>query len=346
MTNDYALWVGDWKTCDRNAYIDTVTLVASPFSATGWRNKRLTADAPIAQNSELLRNELMDQIDDDLRAGGEGVWIAHNSYTTAVYTVPPDQPTVQVTPSPYWDELATQWEAVPLPPDAKPTPGEDFLVVWQPSTDTLWEFIGLRKELDGQWVAWYGGRMPNVSQNEGHFVDPPLGPGSSFGATATSISPLAGMQRIEEIRRGLAEGAVDSIDHAIDFGIPWPRARDGWCWPAQRSDGLSRAPEAISEGIRFRFPASLNLDAYDLHPYARLIAEAIKNYGMVARDQTSLVGFWAEDGGPTGRDPYGEFFGPHYPNGKPGGVFDGFPWHALQVLAPAGTGCQDDPDPD
>jgi hypothetical protein len=155
------------------------------------------------------------------------------------------------------------------------------------------------------------------------------------------------MQRNEEIRRGLADGDLGAIDHAIDFGVVWGRAWDGWCWPAQRSDGLSHAPEAIPEGIRFRFPADLDLDAYGLHPYARLVAEAIKRYGMVARDQTSLVGFWAEDPAPTGEDPYwGEFWDGKWPNAKPGQVFDKFPWHELQALAPAGTGCQADPDPD
>jgi hypothetical protein len=125
--------------------------------------------------------------------------------------------------------------------------------------------------------------------------------------------------------------------------VKTPRGRAGWCWPAQRTDGhlTSLAPEAIPAGTRFRFPASLNLDAYNLTPHARLVAEAIKRHGMVARDSAGLVGFWAEDPYPTGENPYPGFWANKYPHAKAGGVFEGFPWDKLEVLAPAGTGCRD-----
>ena len=357
FTNNFDRVVANQKICDRAVLIDKVTLVATPFSPNGWRNKPLPSNAPIASNSTVLRNEIIDQMNDHMASGGAGVWIGHTSWATPVYTVPPDQPTVKVTPDRDNPPLAAQWAAVPLPPDARPQVGSDgspesdrILVVWQPSTDTLWEFIGLRKDATGNWIGYFGGKMPNVSQHQGQFEDPPLGPGSGYGGAATSISYLAGVQRIEEIRRGV-EGikagqnaaTLNAIDHAINYVVMAPRGRAGWCWPAQRTDGAATAlnPEAIPAGTRFRFPATLDLDQYNLHPHARLIAEAIKRYGMIATDQGGNFGFGAEDPFQTGTNPYPGFWDNRYPNYS--GEFANFPWDQLQALGPEGTGCQDKP---
>jgi hypothetical protein len=351
QTNNYDLWVGSTKVCDRSVYIDKLTLVATPFSPTGWRNTPLADNAPIAANSSLLRDELIDQINDSLALGSgpaaAGVWVNTDQWSVPVYTVPPDQPTVAVTPNPQRADLAAQWSAVPLPPDAKPAApanGDRALLVWQPSTDTLWEFWLFSRDASGKASAAYGGRMTNVSQQEGHFTDPPTGPGAGFGTNATSIAELAGLQRIEEIRRGV-------IDHAIDFQVATPRGRAGWCWPAQRTDGYltSKDPAAIPGGTRFRFPASFDLDAYaadpahPLHRYALMVAKAIQKYGMVADNSAGVVSFVAEDPTPTGSNPYGSFWDNKYPNAQPNGLFANFPWSQLQVVQPGGFGCVDKP---
>ncbi|HEX8646027.1 MAG TPA: carbohydrate-binding domain-containing protein [Thermoleophilaceae bacterium] len=332
--------------CDRNAWIDQVTVVATPFRADGWRNAPLADDAPIKSNSAVLRDELKDQVQDSLDKPSSpenaGTWVNTSSYAAPVYVVPPGQPTVRVDDPQDRTALQAQWDNVPLPADAQPASGTDSeLTVYQPSTNTIWDFWQLRKDLLGNWAASYGGRMTNAHLHEGHFEDPPIGPGRGYGATATSIAFLAGLQRIEEIRRGV-------IDHAVDFGVTAPRGRDGWCWPAQRTDRklTSRAPEAIPAGTRFRLPASLNIDALPITPYAKILAKAVQKYGMVARDSAGLVTFYAENWGPTGSDPYGSLFGGP-PNARPGGALANFPWDQLQVIEqPSGAdrGCQDDPD--
>ena len=323
--------------CDRSAWIDRLTLVGQPFSPTGWRNARLSKRAPIAKNSAVLVAELRGQI----RSRPKGALVGTH-VTTTFYTVPPDQPTVSVAGPPHREDLKAQWAAVPLPADARPSSGADArLVVWQPSKDTLWEFWGLSRDLFGNWRARFGGRMPSVSQNEGHFVDPP---GRGFGASATSISPFAGTQRIEELRRGV-------IDHAVDMAVLKTGARDGWCWPAQRTDRhlSSRARNTIPGGTRFRLPARFDLAAYarerPLSRYALTVARAVQRYGAVARDTSSEIGFYAVDAAPLGWDPYPEIFEGLSADSR--GVLRNFPWRHLQVVAPPpGTGCTDDPDRD
>jgi hypothetical protein len=324
--------------CERRMWIDTLTIVGQPFSPTGWRNARLSKRARIAKNSALLVAELQRQV----RSRPHGA-VVKTRITSTIYTVPHDQPTVRVhAPPGSRIDQQNQWAAVPLPADARPSGGADArLVVWQPSTDTLWEFWGLSRDAFGRWSARFGGRLPNVSRTEGHFVDPP-GPG--FGASATSISLLAGTQRIEELRRGV-------IDHAVDMAVLENGARDGWCWPAQRTDRhlSSRASTAIPGGTRFRLPAKFDLAAYAReHPlsrYALTVARAVKRYGMVARDTSTDIGFYTEDAAPLGWDPYDEIFEGLKRDSR--GALRNFPWRHLKVVAPPpGTGCTDDPDRD
>ncbi|HEX8067740.1 MAG TPA: carbohydrate-binding domain-containing protein [Thermoleophilaceae bacterium] len=341
MTNDNAVFLAGFKVCDRSVLVDSITFVTTPFSPTGWRNQPLADDAPVAPGSAAIVGDLVSQID----ASDVGVWVNTTWYSTPIYTVSRDQPTVRVAGPP---QLAEQFAAVPLPPDAMPAPGSDAtLVVWQPSTDTMWEFWGLARDRWGNWSARYGGRMPDVSRNEGQFGFPP---GPRFGASATSIALMAGTPRIEELKRGV-------IDHAIDLGVTAGRGRDGWCWPAQRTDAghWRRDAAAIPAGTRFRFPAGFDLEAYAADPahpmtrYALMTARAIQRYGMVVRDSGGThPGFWAEDPAPTGGNPYGGptgLFEGRYPNKHE--LFANFPWSRLQVVAqPPGAGCQDDPDVD
>jgi hypothetical protein len=331
-----ALTNGSSPFCDHSAWIDTLTIVGQPFSPAGWRNARLSKRAPIAKNSRVLVNELRAQI----KSRRWGALISTTQYSSPIYTVPRDQPTVRVAaPEGSRIDRQGQWAAVPLPPDARPAAGTDArLVVWQPSTDTLWEFWRLSRDRLGRWSARFGGRMPSVSRNEGHFVDPP---GTGFGASATSISPLAGTQRIEELRRGV-------IDHAIDMAVLKTGARDGWCWPAQRTDGdvKGRSANTIPAGTRFRLPAHFDLGDYirdhPLSRYALTVARAVQRYGLIARDTSVEVGLYAEDPTPLGWNPYREIFEGQSADSR--GVLKNFPWRRLQVVAPPpGTSCIDDP---
>jgi hypothetical protein len=361
MTNDHSVSVGGTKVCDRNLYVDKVTLVATPFNADGWRNKPLAPDAPIAQHSEDMVSDIETQI--ATNPDGNKVWTSTSEWGVPIYTVPKDQPLVTVTPTRPHADLAAMFEAVPLPDDARPSDpavdqvppydgpyGDSVLVLWQPSTNTLWEFYRLHKNLTtGKWMADWGGRMTGVATNEGMFVDP----FRDFGASATSISLMAGVPRLEEVVD--PPGEQRTIDHAIDFMIRGAHGYDGWCWPAQRTDTQHfRIDEAaIPAGTRFRFPASIDWsrDHPGLHPFALKLAKAIQKYGMVVRDSGGLVGFATEDPLPTGYDPFwdeqgkpranGPFKG-QYPNH--GGVFAGFPWDELQALdqPSADRGCQRD----
>jgi hypothetical protein len=207
---------------------------------------------------------------------------------------------------------------VPMPADAQPSAGSDAdIVVWQPSTDTMWDFWRAAKRADG-WHTVYGGRMTDVSKSPGYFNDPP-----QWGASASSLPLLGGLMRLHELRAG-------RIDHALALAIPERRAKV-FSWPAQRTDGTIDSPTAIPEGLRFRIDPALDLDRLPMAPIVRQMAKAVQRYGMVVRDGADAVTFFAEDPTPTGANPFlgpGGFFGGRYISQ----LLAAFPWSHLQAL--------------
>jgi hypothetical protein len=292
----------------------------SPFACTSVWNAPLSANAPLSSHSSQYLAQLLSQVRE------YGGWINSYSYSVPVYTVPRDQALVPVTLDTSGagsaDELAQAFkQGVPIPPGAKAAAGSDqHMVIWQPSTDIMWEFWHAQ-QVNGVWHARWGGKMTNVSSNPGYFTRP-----SDWGATATSLPLLGGLIGIRELQSG-------HIDHALALAIP--HAAFGLvAFPAQRSDGNERTPGGIPEGTRLRLDPRLDIAALHLPEVVRVLAEAAQRYGMIVRDQSYAVTLYAQDPTPLGRNPY---YGPR-------GLFDGlspavlmryFPWQALQVVRPA-----------
>jgi len=81
-------------------------------------------------------------------ANRTGPWINSTQYSTPIYTVPANQPTVPVIMD-YNNPLAPAMSAVPIPANALPAAGTDEeATVYQPSSDTLWEMWKLRQGLN------------------------------------------------------------------------------------------------------------------------------------------------------------------------------------------------------
>jgi len=210
--------------------------------------------------------------------------------------------------------LTTQFLAVPIPDAAVPSPGSDAeLVISQPSTDSLWELWRARKTTTG-WEACWGGKLGGVSTGSGLFPWP-------FGTTATGISLAGGLITPEELTAG-------RIDHALAISLVDLKAKV-FSWPASRTDGSSTATNAIVEGQRFRLDPSIDVDALPITRTAKIVAKALQTYGMVVRDKSGSVTFYAENTAAEGRtDLYPALFGtPTYK------VLAGIPWTRLQALA-------------
>jgi hypothetical protein len=283
--------------------------VDRPFAPTSAWNRPLPADQPLHPRSRQLVAELRRQV----RASG--AWINTDTYSVPVYRVPRDQPRVHVRLDTTYPQLARQFRRVPVPRVARPARGSDrHMVVWQPSTDTMWEFWLMRRAPDG-WHARWGGRMTRVSRDEGAFPAP-------LGATATGLPLLGGLMRPAELRRG-------RIEHALAFALPTARAGT-IVPPATRTDGQSPSRGAIPLGTRFRIDPGVDLEKLGLPGPTLAMARAVQRYGMIARDKSGTVSFYAEAPRSGRPNPYRPVFQGRYPDQ----LLKDFPWEELEVVRP------------
>jgi hypothetical protein len=289
------------------------------FSQSSFWNAPLGSHARLDPRSRAMVAGLDSEVRSEL-ARNFGPWINTRQYSTPIYRVGPGQRRVHVSLNRDLPAMQAAIDAVPIPRDARPAAGSDHhMVVWQPSSDKLWEFWKMRRRRDG-WHASAAGAIRNVSKAPGHYTRHSW-PGAEpwWGATATGLPLVGGLMSTGELRRG-------RIDHALAIAIPDPRA-GVWSAPATHGDGVSADPRALPEGARLRLDPKLKIGSLELAPITRMIAKAAQRYGIVVRDRAPIVTFYGQD--PTGgSDPYKSLFG----NQTPAGLLARFPWGKLEVL--------------
>lgn len=327
---DAGVWTPSATAGDRAPSGRTVQHRGRPFrffSPHSFWNAPLPAGARVDPSSRALISDLVRYVQRE-QAGRYGPWINASRDGVAIVTVSADQPKVAVWLNHSPDaNLSAAWSAVPLPPSARPSPGDNDLAVWQPSTNTMWEFFELHRDPTG-WEAEWGGAMRNVTSNRGVY-----GPGawptsasdrdeSWWGVTAASFPIVGGAMTYDDLRAG-------QIDHALALVYPNVRRR-AFVSPAQRDDGWSTDPDSLPEGTRLRLDPTLNLAKLKMPPLTRMIAHAAQRYGIIIRDQSPVIAFIQQD--PTG-DPGFLALGPKLTGGLyPSQLLASFPWRHLQVM--------------
>jgi len=299
------------------------------FSPTSFWNEELPADAPLDPSSAGVVGAFAGQITAAYATKKGEPFINTTSYSVPIYTVSDTQATVKVAYEiPYGGKanpaLEAAWDAVPLPAEAKPARGTDrHLVVWQPSTDKLWEFWGLEKTGAG-WQAKWGGAIEKASSDSGAY-GPEAWPGAQpgWGASASSLSIAGGLITLEDLEKG-------QINHALAIALPNVRA-GVYASPAQRSDGGSTEPLSLPEGAHLRLDPSLDLASLHLPKLTLMLAEAAQRYGIVVRDQAEEPVFYGQDPTPTGTEPYTGAHG-YFEGKSPSQILASFPWSHLQLL--------------
>lgn len=281
------------------------------FADDSFWNAPLADDAPIDPGSAARVAEL------DRQVQAHGGWINTDEFSTPLYIASADQePTTVALDRPgCCPRVEADFARVPLPADAVPAAGTDgHLTLWQPSSDTLWEFWRLERLGDG-WKAAYGGKIDDVSRSDGVV---PVG-----GATASSLPLIGGTMLIEDARAG-------EIPHALALAIPFPQ-KDVHVRPALRTDGdgAEGVPEEaqIPEGARFRLPADFDVESQPWNPFTKMLARAAQRHGIVLRDKAGAVVFFGEDPRGHGPDPWPALIGEDKSE-----IMAEFPWRELELL--------------
>jgi len=298
------------------------------FSPSSFWNRRLTADAPLDPGSAARMSAFIRELATEVRSG-RAPWVNTVNSGIPVYTVSLRQPIVPVHLEDHSPDaaLSSAWKSVPLPPDAEPTGGPDgSLVVWQPSTDRLWEFHQLVHKASG-WYASWGGAMRHVSSNPGVFQRKAW-PGAKpwWGISASSLSLVGGLISVEDVELG-------QINHALEMAVP-QRSASIFIAPAQRTDGTSTSPLALPEGAHLRLNPNVNLAALHLPRFTLMLAKAAQRYGIFITDGTGVSGvtaFFAQDPVSTAAGFYIGSDG-HIEGESPSRLLATFPWSQLQLL--------------
>jgi hypothetical protein len=291
------------------------------FGPTNYWHSTVT-NAPLDPNWSAMTSHLANEVSS--LYGGVAAFNAYQ-YNVSFYTVAANAPKYDV----HWDDcqnkgyvpagIVDQFAQVPIPDGAVPAYGTDGeLAVYSPSLDKAWEFWQAKKLADG-WHACWGGRMDNVSTTPNPYFQ------GGFGASATGLFGAGGAVSIADVKAG-------HIDHVVALNLYTPAMWNNFSWPAQRSDGGDSSAGAIPEGTRLRLDPTINVDALNLTPIAKMIAKAAQKYGFIVIDRAGCVAVIGESGAgykaATGVDPWDSLLaGTHDYQ-----VLQNFPWNKVQPV--------------
>lgn len=234
------------------------------------------ADAPLHPRSDRIIAEI-------LSSGGTRLhpdFGENPHYGIPFVVVPETEPEVPVVYDAYGDESDPGPFPLPLdaPIEGEPgaTSGDRHAIALRSGTCELFELYVARPGGDG-WTAASGARF-DLRSNE-------LRPLGWTSADAAGLPILPGLVRYDEVAAG-------EIRHAIR--VTFSRTRRGYVLPATHFASSLTDPDLPPMGLRLRMRADHDLSS--VTGQARVIAEAMKEYGVIVADNGSN---WFFQGAPS-----------------------------------------------
>jgi hypothetical protein len=172
----------------------------------------------------------------------------------------------------------------PIPPDAQVeggpnAEGDRHVLVVAEGSCRLYELFDAHPNADGSWHAG-SGAVYDLRAND-------LRPAGWTSADAAGLPIVPGLVRYEEVAAG-------RIDHAIRVTVP--DSQNQYVWPARHAASDSGDAALPPMGLRLRLKAGVDLSG--LAPQARVVAQAMKTYGLIVADNGSP---WFISGAPDDR---------------------------------------------
>jgi hypothetical protein len=154
--------------------------------------------------------------------------------------------------------------------------GDRHALIVDRDTCRLYELYALRRSGSG-WAAG-SGAIWNLRSNA-------LRPAGWTSADAAGLPILPGLARWNDVSAG-------QIDHALRFTAS--RTRNTYVYPARHEASSSSDPTLPPMGLRVRLKASVDISKLPLQ--ARIVAQAMKTYGLILADNGSP---WYISGAPN-----------------------------------------------
>jgi hypothetical protein len=215
---------------------------------------------------------------------GSGVWPPGSTSPIGIpyVVVGPEQPDVPIQFTSWPGESDPGPYPVPTnaPIEGGPSAtGDRHVIVVDQAACMLDEMFYAFPNGDGSWRAANGARYDLRSHA--------LRPAGWTSADAAGLPIYAGLVRYDEVASGV-------ISHAIRFTAP--QTQSAYVWPARHEASSITDPTYPPMGQRFRLRASF--DTSGMSWQARVIAEAMKTYGIILADNGSP---WYISGAPDPR---------------------------------------------
>jgi len=156
--------------------------------------------------------------------------------------------------------------------------GDRHAIVVDRDACRVYELYALRRD-GGRWTAG-SGAIWDLHSNR-------LRPAGWTSADAAGLPILPGLARYDEVATG-------HIDHALRFTVS--RTRRAYVWPARHFASSLTDPALPPMGARLRLRKSFDISGFPRQ--ARVVLQALKDYGMIVADNGSD---WYVSGAPDPR---------------------------------------------
>jgi len=168
---------------------------------------------------------------------------------------------------------------VPIEGQPAATDGDRHALIVDRDSCKLYELYALHRQ-GSRWSAG-SGAIWNLRSNA-------LRPAGWTSADAAGLPILPGLARWD------GDASTGAIDHALRFTAS--RTRRAYVYPARHYASSDTDPSLPPMGLRVRLKASVDISK--LPPQARVVATAMKRYGMILADNGSP---WYVSGAPSPR---------------------------------------------
>ena len=237
------------------------------FPATSAWNQRIDR-LPVAPDSDRIVAAI--GVDDHLHADfGSGLWEG-GPIGIPITVVRGSQPKVRVS-----FEYAPESDKGPYPiprnvaiEGGRGSDGDRHALIVDRDRCKLYELFALYPKPGGGWRAG-SGAIWDLRSNR-------LRPKGWTSADAAGLPILPGLARYEDVARG-------RIDHALRFTVS--RTRRAYVWPARHFASDLTDPSLPPMGLRFRLRKSYPIGGFPRQ--ARIVLQALKEYGMIVADNGS-----------------------------------------------------------
>jgi hypothetical protein len=264
------------------------------FPADHAWNQRIT-DAPVAANSAAIMSNIVNTYGNNrLHPDFGEQYGTHRDLYGIPYNIVHGNSTPKV--SVVIDSYPSESDRIPAPIPANVVIEGDFqdgprvglnnrgdshLLIWDVDNNIAYEFYRASRPSENADGKWHAAQQTVWDMKTNNFRT--LGWTS---ADAAGLSVLAGLVRPDEALP-VSQGGQGVINHAIRFTLQNAVILDQFIYPASHTanPGNNNASIQPAMGERFRLKASVDIS--QLNPQSRVIAQAMKDYGLIVADNGS-----------------------------------------------------------